>query len=99
MTMYATTSTGYRAISSADQALPNEMAVDAVPESLLSALLEAEVRQERDGLLTASDWTQVADGPLSSTTRVAWAAYREALRNVPQQEGFPATIEWPTAPN
>jgi hypothetical protein len=99
MILYAITSTGYRMILSADDALPTETVVNAVPASLLSALLKAEVRQQRDGLLTASDWTQVADGPLSSTTRVAWAAYREALRNVPQQEGFPATIEWPTAPN
>lgn len=51
-----------------------------------------EVRAERDALLSASDWTQVADAPVNSA---AWAAYRQALRNIPQQPGFPWDITWP----
>jgi len=53
------------------------------------------VRAERDRLLTASDWTQVADAPADAT---AWATYRQALRDVPQQEGFPENIKWPEKP-
>lgn len=55
-----------------------------------------EVRAERDGLLAASDWTQVADAPVDQT---AWAAYRQALRDVPDQVGFPQSIIWPVAPS
>jgi hypothetical protein len=55
----------------------------------------AEVRVQRDTLLTASDWTQVADAPVDQE---AWAAYRQALRDIPQQEGFPSNVVWPEKP-
>lgn len=54
-------------------------------------------RGKRDWLLTQSDWTQLPDVPL--TTQAAWATYRQALRDVPQQPGFPTEITWPTAPD
>lgn len=54
------------------------------------------VRTERDRLLMRSDWTQVADAPVNQE---AWATYRQALRDVPTQEGFPYSITWPVAPN
>jgi hypothetical protein len=56
----------------------------------------AAARSLRDALLTACDWTQLADVP--AATRDAWAPYRQALREVPQQAGFPQAIEWPAAP-
>jgi len=52
-------------------------------------------RNQRDTLLTQTDWTQVADAPVD---KAAWAAYRQALRDVPQQAGFPVTITWPEKP-
>jgi len=52
-------------------------------------------RNQRDTLLTQTDWTQVADAPVD---KAAWAAYRQALRDVPQQIGFPTTITWPVKP-
>ncbi len=52
-------------------------------------------RQERDYLLTSSDWTQLADAPVDQS---AWSAYRSLLRYVPQQSGFPDNITWPTKP-
>jgi hypothetical protein len=57
--------------------------------------LQAEARAQRDSLLRESDWTQVLDAPVD---KAAWAAYRQALRDIPQQEGFPATVVWPTQP-
>lgn len=54
-----------------------------------------QVRAERNRLLTASDWTQVADAPVDQS---AWAAYRQALRDVPSQEGFPHSVVWPDKP-
>lgn len=57
--------------------------------------LAVQVRAERDKLLTESDWTQVADAPVD---QAAWATYRQALRDVPEQEGFPENVVWPTTP-
>ena len=50
------------------------------------------VRKQRDGLLTQSDWTQLPDAPVD---RTEWAAYRQALRDLPSQSGFPFDIAWP----
>jgi hypothetical protein len=55
----------------------------------------AEARTIRDGLLVASDWTQVLD---ATVNQVAWAAYRTLLRDIPEQAGFPADIDWPISP-
>jgi hypothetical protein len=56
---------------------------------------EAEVRQQRNELLSACDWTQLPDSPADHE---AWAAYRQALRDVTAQEGFPWEITWPEEP-
>ncbi len=55
-----------------------------------------DVRILRDLLLTQTDWTQAADVP--QATKDKWAAYRQALRDVPQQAGFPDNIQWPIKP-
>lgn len=55
-------------------------------------------RAQRNALLAASDWTHLADSPLSPEARAAWTAYRAALRDVPQQAGFPDAIDWPGPP-
>lgn len=60
-----------------------------------SEALATAARAERNRLLAACDWTQVPDAPVDAA---AWAAYRAALRDVPQQAGFPEVIDWPTAP-
>jgi hypothetical protein len=56
---------------------------------------ESNVRGHRNRLLKESDWTQVADAPVD---QAAWAAYRQALRDVTAQEGFPHNVTWPTQP-
>ena len=53
-------------------------------------------RAERDRRLTESDWTQLPDIP--DATKLKWQAYRQALRDVTAQPGFPERIEWPVAP-
>ena len=53
------------------------------------------VRQQRGEKLKDSDWTQLAD---STANKTAWATYRQALRDVTQQSGFPWTITWPAQP-
>jgi len=96
--MYAITSNSYRAIASSADVLPGETAVETIPASLTASLLAADVRRQRDALLTACDWTQGNDSPLDATTKAAWATYRTALRNLPAQAGFPTTVTWPTPP-
>lgn len=55
----------------------------------------AQVRQERDVKLAASDWTQLPDAPVD---QAAWAAYRAELRAVTDQAGFPFNVIWPDQP-
>ena len=56
----------------------------------------AEVRQERNKKLTATDWTQTADVP--QAVKDSYVTYRQALRDVTAQSGFPWTITWPVEP-
>jgi hypothetical protein len=53
------------------------------------------VRYQRNQKLKDSDWSQVADAPVD---KAAWAAYRQALRDVPSQSGFPWEVNWPDQP-
>lgn len=53
------------------------------------------VRATRDAKLSECDWTQVADAPVD---KAVWVTYRQALRDVTAQTGFPWTVEWPVAP-
>ena len=55
----------------------------------------AAVRADRNARLAATDWTQIAD---STADKPAWAAYRQALRDVPSQAGFPWIVTWPQEP-
>jgi len=52
-----------------------------------------DIRAERNRLLVESDWTQVLDAPVN---QAEWATYRQALRDVTAQPGFPLNVEWPT---
>jgi hypothetical protein len=53
------------------------------------------VRVDRTLRLQASDWTQLADATVDSQ---AWAVYRQSLRDIPQQEGFPWNVNFPEQP-
>ena len=58
----------------------------------------AEARAKRDQLLAESDWTQVLDAPIDTATRDAYRVYRQALRDIPEQDTFPDAIQWPDKP-
>lgn len=53
------------------------------------------VRDDRNRRLADCDWTQLPDAPVDST---AWAAYRQELRDISAQAGFPWDIQWPEQP-
>lgn len=59
---------------------------------------ETAVRAQRDFLLSDSDWSQIPDNSLTTEQRQAWATYRQALRDVPNQPGFPDNVTWPVNP-
>ena len=59
---------------------------------------EQAARNERNLRLTFTDWTQLPDAPLTAEQKAAYATYRQALRDVPEQAGFPDAIEWPEEP-
>jgi hypothetical protein len=71
----------------------------AEQEAAYKAMKDAEqansVRQNRTQLLKDSDWTQLAD---STADKAAWATYRQALRDITAQAGFPWGVQWPTQP-
>ncbi len=60
--------------------------------------LAAMARARRDQLITQTDYLLMPDYPISEENLEAVKAYRTALRDLPEQDGFPRDIEWPEAP-
>jgi hypothetical protein len=56
------------------------------------------IRNERQKLLTNSDWTQLNNAPLTSERVSAWATYRQELRDIPQEFDDPDFVIWPNQP-
>lgn len=69
----------------------------ATPEQIAerTATKASEVRTERNRRLADCDWTQLPDAPVD---RAAWATYRQDLRDVTKQPGFPWSVQWPSQP-
>ena len=66
-----------------------------------SAALFIIIRSERNEKLTASDYTQMSDSPLSSSDQSLWATYRQALRDIPTTYSDATSLDditWPTKP-
>jgi len=74
--------------------IDEDLVESKIPE-LIAERQAAQARSQRDALLSQSDWTQVPDAPVDQS---AWAEYRQALRDLPQQAGFPTEITWPQKP-
>lgn len=74
------------------EAWQGEVTVEEVPETA------EEIRARRDRLLAATDWAVLPDSPLDAQSLDAVKTYRQALRDVPQQEHFPGAITWPQMP-
>lgn len=56
------------------------------------------IRERRNELLSASDWTQYPDAPLTVQQKADWATYRQVLRDLPQTYQTAAEVVWPTKP-
>ena len=70
---------------------------NALTTSEITAAAAKGVRSERAFHLRESDWTQYRDITLSNDAD--WKTYRQALRDVPTQSGFPSSVTWPTKPS
>ena len=80
------------------RSIDTEEATKAEQETAYQAELDTNaaeaVRADRDERLAKTDWRASSDLTLSSE----WTTYRQALRDVPAQSGFPHDISWPTEP-
>lgn len=74
------------------------LVTEATPEQIADRLDEKGrmVRAGRNARLAACDWTQLPDAPVDA---LVWATYRQALRDVSAQLGFPWVVEWPSTPD
>lgn len=75
----------------------------ALPQEVITEKYAVAIREERDKRIAATDYLMAADYPLTDAARAGWAAYRQALRDIPAQPGFPwagpgdPSCPWPMA--
>lgn len=78
-----------------EKALAGDFGEIGLPIVIVSYPTAEEIREERNNRLAVCDWTQLPDAPVDQT---AWAFYRQELRDITDQEGFPANVIWPVPP-
>lgn len=73
---------------------------DATQEEINSRAVgySAGVREGRDANLRSTDWFDNIDSPLSESKKEEYRIYRQALRDMPLQAGFPFNVQWPEYP-
>ena len=67
-------------------------------EPLEQEIAERNVRSRRDGLLQETDWIVSKSYEAGEPVPDAWVSYRQSLRDITAQEGFPYSVTWPTKP-
>jgi hypothetical protein len=55
-------------------------------------------KSKRQSLLSESDWTQIPNNPLTEQKQQEWAVYRQQLRDITKQSGYPTNVLWPIQP-
>ena len=85
------------AIQQDDDWVEQWLSTPATPEQIAerTAAKSSDVRTDRNRRLADCDWTQLPDAPVD---HAAWATYRQALRDVSSQPGFPWDVQWPEEP-
>jgi hypothetical protein len=71
---------------------------EAAYQADLDAKAAESVRTQRDAKLAESDWMVIKSAETGIALAAEWAAYRQALRDIPSQAGFPNEVVWPVAP-
>lgn len=72
----------------------NRWLIGYIVEKKPHNIAESAIRNKRDKLLSETDWTALSDTTMSAEM----AAYRQALRDITDQEGFPYQVDWPVKP-
>jgi len=72
--------------------------IDVRTEDEKFNLCSDEIKTRRNVLLQFSDWTQLPNGPLTVEVQQEWAVYRQQLRDITTQSGYPFDVVWPTPP-
>ena len=87
---------------SPDNVAPEDVFVRGIAIYLTDAeydiVLAASARQKRDRLIAATDYLVTPDYPISDDRLAKVKIYRQALRDIPEQLGFPSSITWPDKP-
>ena len=81
--------------STVDGVTTSAAEAEAAYKTAKDAEQSASVRTSRNDKLAQCDWTQIAD---STANKPVWATYRQSLRDVTVQDGFPWNVKWPEAP-
>ena len=92
MTRHHATSAGNVAFTAEEEAAWDAMEADWASEA--DNRTANKIRTQRNEKLSATDWRASSDLTLSTE----WSTYRQALRDVPAQSGFPNDITWPEEP-
>jgi len=85
-------------IENSEEYLEERAAEAARNAPIIAALQENEMREQRNDLLAASDWTQANDSPLANDKKIEWASYRTLLRDLPSSSDWP-DVTFPTEPS
>ncbi len=81
--------------------LIQEFYLDAVSEEERQELANQAwsfIREQRDALISATDWTQMPDATLTQDKKSEFVLYRKALRDIPQTFDNPNEVVWPSKP-
>tara|TARA_R100001463_G_scaffold110478_1_gene165237 strand:+ start:530 stop:829 length:300 start_codon:yes stop_codon:yes gene_type:complete len=99
MTLYQATPEGVIPLSKSEE--DKIIAERQARQELAPTRKAAYVREQRNDLLAASDWTQANDSPLNDEKKTEWATYRTALRDLPSHSNWPSLedSDWPTKPS
>jgi len=84
-----------------DNSWAQELVQKEIPEAqyLNNVARQAQaVKADRDRMIAATDWIVIKSVEAGTAVPAAWQTYRQALRDIPAQTGFPFTITWPTRP-
>jgi len=72
--------------------------IDALEQEKAKEISQTHVRKKRGRLLTESDWVTIRATDTGTPVPTEWQTYRQALRDITEQTGFPENIDWPEKP-
>ena len=74
---------------------------DQNPQEIIKTddVQKKKIRDQRKARLVESDWTDLPNTPMSSEKKTEWIGYRQSLRDIPSQQGFPWDVIWPNTPS